>query len=74
MGTGRFKKNGDPISHSAIEKLKAYRKNRWVGSRIHGGGLIADYMDTYFGLIPSSKWALPEHVYEAFLMPPTAMK
>lgn len=60
-----------PVVKSVHEKLYwRLKENNFVGSRVNGGGLIADKLDTYYGLLEESYWARLDMVYEAFLVPP----
>lgn len=58
------------IVKSDHEKLYwSLKENNFVGSRVNGGGLIADKLDTYYGLLEESYWARLDMVYEMFLTP-----
>lgn len=50
----------------------ALRSSAFVGATIVGSGLVADYLDTYHGVLPISTWANTESFNRFFLEPPSA--
>lgn len=56
--------------HVAVERLNAARNCGFVGSIIVGGGLVPDYLDTFYGAISNDHWPDPSYVYRFFLKKP----
>ncbi|WP_147269715.1 Imm26 family immunity protein [Rhodanobacter denitrificans] len=61
-------------SHVAMQKLEQARKNGFVGSKVVGGGLVAEYLDTFYGIVDVDQWPDPNYVYRFFLVPLPAHK
>lgn len=62
--------NMDVARNPALEKVNALREREFVGAVITGAGLVADFVDTYYGIIESSRWPDPQRVFSFFLGPP----
>ena len=68
-GSWKLCGNRDIPKHEAENILAGLRKKSYVGAAVIGAGLVAKYLDTYFGLISDSYWPDPAYVYENFLVP-----
>lgn len=60
--------------HAAMQNLEQARTNLFVGSRIVGGGLVPEYLDTFYGIVDVNQWPDPKYVYRFFLVSPPAHK
>ena len=57
-------------THEALKQIETLRERRYVGAVITGGGLVADYLDTFYGVKSTTDWPDPNYVYSFFLNPP----
>jgi hypothetical protein len=71
-GEWRICANKPVPSHVAMQKLEHIRKNGFVGSALVGGGLIPEYLDTFYGVVDVDQWPDPSYVYRFFLVSPPA--
>ena len=59
-----------PVSvHSALSDVTAFRNKNFIGAVIRGASLVAEYLDTYYGVISESVWPDPDYVLKFFMRP-----
>jgi len=57
--------------HPALHELEIARRHGFVGSRVVGSGLVAEYLDTFYGVIDVNRWPDPKYVWRFFLAHPS---
>jgi len=56
--------------HPARRKLVDARENAFVGAVVVGSGLVAEYLDTFYGVIDEHHWPDPRYFRRFFLSYP----
>lgn len=53
--------------HPVLEKVERVKAHNFNGTRTIGGGNVARYLDTYFGVIDASSWPDPSLILNNFI-------
>jgi hypothetical protein len=68
-GVWRIVGNASPIGVELFKDLAIWRANRFIGARINGSGVIADFISAFYGLAPWDGMKNPQFYDEMLLDP-----